>query len=59
MSPGNICVYEFQFPEIATASDTLKIEIQGYERMEFLFAFGTSLAKAKSKKYQEDPKEYR
>ena len=53
MSPGNLCVYEFQFPESAIAGDVLEIEIEGSERMEFLFAYGTSLDKAKSNEYSE------
>ena len=54
ISPGNLCVYEFQLPEGAIPGDKLEIQIEGFENMEFLFAFGTSITTARSKAYPEN-----
>ena len=55
IAPGNLCVYEFQFPASANPGDKLEVQIQGFnENMEFLFAFGTSLESARSEAYPED-----
>ena len=54
MLPGDICTYEIKLPQYASPVDWIEVVIEGYEEnTEFLFAFGTSLDKAKSNYYPE------
>ena len=51
ISPGDLCVYEFKLPEDSRPGDKLNIEIEGFEDLQFLFAYGLSKQTARSKVY--------